>query len=126
MIKREHMVQMFSYYLMVKWKYKRAPKRGSVIYVDSRGGSWALPIPINFETDASQEYAAWLLDYCRHLRSKALERSAFPRLSTKCQDYFCPYYSDCHGTIVPAGGRMSEQPELPGFQSSGITSLRSL
>jgi len=125
-VKREHLVQMHAYYLLIRWKYRVTPERGYVLYVDSRGGSWGMLISIDFTTDDAVGYADWLFDYVRYLRSSTLKRGAFPRLSTKCKDLFCPYYHDCHGSIVPPSGSMSEAPEVPRIANAGVRSLKEL
>jgi CRISPR/Cas system-associated exonuclease Cas4 (RecB family) len=125
-IKREHLIQMYAYYLLVRNTCKVAPLRGVVIYVDSRGGSWTLPIHIDFTTHEAEAFAGVVQDYIRYLRSRSLEKFAFPRLSTKCKDLFCPYFGDCHKLFVPPPGTMSEKPEAPTIRRSGLASLKEM
>lgn len=125
-VKREHLVQMYAYYLLIRWKYKAPPERGYVLYIDSRGGSWGMLVTVDFTTADAVGYADWLYDYIKYLRSAQLKRGAFPRLSTKCKDLFCPYFHDCHGSIVPPSGPMSEAPEVPRIANAGVRSLKEL
>ena len=129
-IKAEHLGQLYSYRLLVEERFGYVPRYGRIIYVHSMGGQWSfVPPDIDFHSQEALAYADGLKGQIRMLRSKELEKWAFPRLSPMCKDLFCGYYAECHAKLMPSrGGQMSGSTDsdicLDAFKGGGISSLK--
>ncbi len=107
-VKPAHLHQLLTYRRCAKNK----PRRGGILYVDSLRASWALAVPIDFESEAMLELGEHTVEYTKFLRSSQLAKRAVPRMGTHCSENFCPYVADCKNRFIPPSNKIHESSPL--------------
>jgi hypothetical protein len=95
-IKAPHLAQLITYQILAK-----TPKRGGILYVDSLRGDWAVPCPVDFESEGMLEYIGHVKSLLSYLRSPKLFANAIPQIGATCSDDFCPFVELCKNRYLP-------------------------
>ena len=100
-LKPQHLAQMCSYKIL-----KPSLQRIWVLYLDSKGATWAALVWIDFTKPEMMEYVQQVRDFIDLLRSDDLFRIAYPNLGEHCIKTWCPYRKSCYDAFMPPPGRI--------------------
>ena len=107
-MKRAALIQCVNYAVQAGASWMRA------LYVDSKGGEWAMPIDMDCKGAPFLEIAAQLPKLVRRLTGDTLYADAYPALlNHDCFDDFCPYTGVCHDVLVPKAADTFTAPTAP-------------
>ncbi len=107
-VKPAHLAQVLAYASGVDY-YMKAKTVDTVVvlYVDSIGAKWALPVVIDCTDPGIMEYMEHVQNFVAYLRSPTLYKTAFPNIGHACTEW-CPYTGICRDIYRPKPGEIKQ------------------